>query len=273
MKWTRSVCLVLGVCGAIAACSSDGGGGGGGTGGTATGGTGATAATGGTGNVGGGGTGNTGNVGGGTGGSSVVLPAGCVNPSLTVQCNPLTSAECDSSTEACDLGSNGGENGFFCFSGNTEAPGAPCDNANGPWCVPTYHCSPAPATTSDAGTGGSAGSAGAGATDASTDGAAGAAGAAPDSSVPDAAPTGGSCVGHCGSSDPVPGSSPECYCDDACESPQNNDCCADKQTACPKPPSTGVCQKFCCAASDCGSGETCQAFDATTGTIGTCVPQ
>ncbi|MBK7579442.1 MAG: hypothetical protein IPI67_04470 [Myxococcales bacterium] len=40
----------------------------------------------------------------------------------------------------------------------------------------------------------------------------------------------GSCVGHCGSGTPVPGSSPSCYCDSYCT--QNNDCCADKVAAC-----------------------------------------
>ncbi len=46
--------------------------------------------------------------------------------------------------------------------------------------------------------------------------------------------TGGSknsCVGHCDLIDtPVPGSSPKCYCDDACEG--FGDCCSDKIKAC-----------------------------------------
>jgi hypothetical protein len=36
---------------------------------------------------------------------------------------------------------------------------------------------------------------------------------------------GSSCEGFCGSSDPVPGSEPACYCDDQCEG--FGDCCAD----------------------------------------------
>ncbi|MBI3204765.1 MAG: hypothetical protein HYZ29_24735, partial [Myxococcales bacterium] len=40
----------------------------------------------------------------------------------------------------------------------------------------------------------------------------------------------GSCQGHCGSSSPVPGSNPGCYCDSYCT--QNNDCCADKAQVC-----------------------------------------
>lgn len=40
-----------------------------------------------------------------------------------------------------------------------------------------------------------------------------------------------SCVGYCGSSQPVPGSSPSCYCDDYCTTA--GDCCGDKATACP----------------------------------------
>ncbi len=40
----------------------------------------------------------------------------------------------------------------------------------------------------------------------------------------------GSCQGHCGSSSPVPGSNPQCYCDGYCT--QNNDCCGDKTQVC-----------------------------------------
>jgi hypothetical protein len=32
----------------------------------------------------------------------------------------------------------------------------------------------------------------------------------------------------------------------------------------------GVCKKFCCANTDCGSGESCTAFDAALGTFGLC---
>jgi hypothetical protein len=37
-------------------------------------------------------------------------------------------------------------------------------------------------------------------------------------------------VGHCGTSQPVPGSNPPCYCDNQCA--QFGDCCADHQKAC-----------------------------------------
>lgn len=89
--------------------------------------------------------------------------------------------------------------------------------------------------------------------------------------------TSASCQGNCGSSQPVPNSSPECYCDDLCE--QNNDCCDDKATVCGSGGSggtgggtaNGTCKKFCCADSDCGSGEKCNALNAATvGTLGTC---
>jgi hypothetical protein len=39
-----------------------------------------------------------------------------------------------------------------------------------------------------------------------------------------------SCVGHCGEKTAVPGSSPACYCDDACI--DNSDCCFDFNVAC-----------------------------------------
>ncbi|MBI3200889.1 MAG: hypothetical protein HYZ29_05030 [Myxococcales bacterium] len=44
------------------------------------------------------------------------------------------------------------------------------------------------------------------------------------------APAGASCQGLCGSPDAVPGSSPACYCDAACEG--YGDCCADYSSAC-----------------------------------------
>ena len=70
------------------------------------------------------------------------------------------------------------------------------------------------------GTGGAAGAAGAGGTSGSSGGGTGG-----------SAGTGtGSCQGHCGSSSPVPGSNPQCYCDGYCT--QNNDCCGDKTQVC-----------------------------------------
>ena len=36
------------------------------------------------------------------------------------------------------------------------------------------------------------------------------------------------------------------------------------------PPEPGTCGKICCSADDCGSGETCTAFDSTRGTLGVC---
>ncbi len=80
-----------------------------------------------------------------------------------------------------------------------------------------------------------------------------------------------SCVDMCETAvypDPVPGSDPACYCDPDCVAA--GDCCADQATACPPPSNPGTCKKFCCAASDCASGEACNAFDATKGTLGVC---
>jgi hypothetical protein len=39
-----------------------------------------------------------------------------------------------------------------------------------------------------------------------------------------------SCVGFCGSESPVPGSSPECFCDEACV--DSGDCCKDAIAVC-----------------------------------------
>lgn len=48
---------------------------------------------------------------------------------------------------------------------------------------------------------------------------------------PPTEPTGGSCAGMCGSSDPVPnGDGSSCYCDSGCA--EFGDCCSDLQTAC-----------------------------------------
>ncbi|MBK7585241.1 MAG: hypothetical protein IPI67_34265 [Myxococcales bacterium] len=43
-------------------------------------------------------------------------------------------------------------------------------------------------------------------------------------------PAAASCQGFCGSSDPAPGSSPACYCDDLCSS--LGDCCGDFSSSC-----------------------------------------
>ncbi|RMH44993.1 MAG: hypothetical protein D6689_01000 [Deltaproteobacteria bacterium] len=53
------------------------------------------------------------------------------------------------------------------------------------------------------------------------------AGGGDDTPTPAPAP---SCEGHCGSSSAVPGSSPACYCDSACEG--YGDCCSDYPTVC-----------------------------------------
>jgi hypothetical protein len=225
-----------------------------------------------------------GGAGGGTGGRPIVLPAGCATADLVVECNPLTNEPCDRSGEGCDFWTVDGAPGFYCLGGSTRAPGAPCDNSNGPWCQGMYHCAPDPNAGSggSAGGGGSAGAAGSGAA-----GAAGSAGASTvvDASVPDDGPTssadaadadaadasGASCAGHCGSQEPVPGSDPPCYCDNACEG--QGDCCFDKRQECPIVPNPGICQKMCCGAGDCASGEVCNPFDASLGTAGICQPQ
>jgi hypothetical protein len=70
------------------------------------------------------------------------LPAGCWTLN-EAQCNPLTGDGCEGGA-ACDFGES--PDGDFepvlgCFGGdNSQAPGAACDNALGPWCLPGYHC-------------------------------------------------------------------------------------------------------------------------------------
>jgi Somatomedin B domain len=93
------------------------------------------------------------------------------------------------------------------------------------------------------GAGGSAGAAGAGGSGAGGSGGAAGSGAAAGSGglagaggSGAAAGSGGgtsgdSCVGQCGQSTPVPGSSPACYCDTACVN--YGDCCSDYSSACP----------------------------------------
>jgi hypothetical protein len=72
------------------------------------------------------------------------LPAGCWTQGAA-SCNPLSNAGC-SAGEACDFG--GADDPTLppeiaCYDGeNTQARGAACDAANGPWCVPGFHCVP-----------------------------------------------------------------------------------------------------------------------------------
>ncbi len=52
------------------------------------------------------------------------------------------------------------------------------------------------------------------------------------------------CKNHCGSSDPVPGSAPTCYCDEKCS--EYGDCCPDYDPVCTAPPPSGpTCQGHC----------------------------
>jgi hypothetical protein len=80
------------------------------------------------------------------------------------------------------------------------------------------------------GTGGSGGTGGAGG--ASGGGGAGGAsgGSAGAGAVGGGGGTSASCVGHCASPEPAPGSDPACYCDDSCTG--FGDCCDDFAAAC-----------------------------------------
>jgi hypothetical protein len=77
-------------------------------------------------------------------GAESPLPEGCWSANEP-QCNPLTGAGCEGGA-ACDFGESPDgeyEPVLGCYGGdNTEVPGAVCDNAAGPWCLPGYHCVP-----------------------------------------------------------------------------------------------------------------------------------
>jgi hypothetical protein len=52
-------------------------------------------------------------------------------------CNPLTAEGCETGRNTCDY--DGYEVG--CFGGeNVRVAGESCDDGQGPWCVPGYHC-------------------------------------------------------------------------------------------------------------------------------------
>jgi hypothetical protein len=93
-------------------------GGGGGTGGDATGGSGAT---------------------GGSAGAGGGMPGGtCLeeNGVLQFTCNPVTNEPCGMDM-ACDIS---GMSNFDCATDNTAGLGQPCNQENGPYCLPTLTC-------------------------------------------------------------------------------------------------------------------------------------
>lgn len=66
----------------------------------------------------------------------------CFTVDATNVCNPVTNEGCDSATgAACDL--EGEKDVFVCFpSGNTQTLCQDCNNASGPFCAGTFHCTP-----------------------------------------------------------------------------------------------------------------------------------
>jgi len=69
---------------------------------------------------------------------TVTMPSGCLDPTkFTAFCNPVTNEGCSGTGVACDATSGA----FVCFDPpNDVQPGGSCENANGPWCIPQYHC-------------------------------------------------------------------------------------------------------------------------------------
>ena len=61
------------------------------------------------------------------------------------ECNPLTNESC-AAGGACDIGGQGDPETkpvVACYyDDNTQGPGEDCDNVEGPFCVPGYHCMP-----------------------------------------------------------------------------------------------------------------------------------
>jgi hypothetical protein len=77
-----------------------------------------------------------------------------------------------------------------------------------------------------------------------------------------------SCQGLCQSDQPVPGSSPACYCDSLCNG--NGDCCADFASACNASPSGPSCAGICGSPSAVpGSNPACYC-DASCASMGDC---
>jgi hypothetical protein len=64
-----------------------------------------------------------------------------VNPP---ECNPFTNEQCDPG-DACDVGGLGSDTqpSVSCYYGdNVQAQGETCDNVEGPYCLPGFHCVP-----------------------------------------------------------------------------------------------------------------------------------
>ncbi|GMV13646.1 MAG: hypothetical protein AMXMBFR56_18700 [Polyangiaceae bacterium] len=63
----------------------------------------------------------------------------------TPECNPLTNESC-AAGGACDIGGMGDPDTkpvVACYyDDNTQGPGEVCDNVEGPFCVPGFHCVP-----------------------------------------------------------------------------------------------------------------------------------
>ncbi|MCC6899533.1 MAG: hypothetical protein IT377_11195 [Polyangiaceae bacterium] len=63
----------------------------------------------------------------------------------TPECNPLTNESC-AAGGACDIGGQGDPDTkpvVACYyDDNIQGPGEDCDNVEGPFCVPGYHCVP-----------------------------------------------------------------------------------------------------------------------------------
>ncbi|MBK7580754.1 MAG: hypothetical protein IPI67_11160 [Myxococcales bacterium] len=61
------------------------------------------------------------------------------------ECNPLTNEAC-AAGGACDIGGQGDPDTkpvVSCYyDDNIQGPGEICDNVDGPFCVPGYHCAP-----------------------------------------------------------------------------------------------------------------------------------
>lgn len=84
-----------------------------------------------------------GTTGSGSGDAGATFDAACWTLNKP-ECNPFTNGQCDPG-DACDVGALGTdtEPTVSCYYGdNVQAQGQTCDNVEGPYCMPGYHCVP-----------------------------------------------------------------------------------------------------------------------------------
>ncbi|MFO0569690.1 MAG: hypothetical protein U0263_28835 [Polyangiaceae bacterium] len=180
--------------------------------------------------------------------ATLLFAALCAHYSCSVDAVELEGKECpcaagytcDPRTQVCIIGNaTGGAAGAAGAAGTTAGGGSGGSadaSSGGKGGTSASDSGGSDVSSGGAASGGAGGSASGGSGGAASGGAGGSASGGSGGSASGGAggTTGGSknsCVGHCDLIDtPVPGSSPKCYCDDACEG--FDDCCVDKIKVC-----------------------------------------